>query len=77
MNGVSVSVNKFVKENVDSKSALEDFIYEKQAETYEFWSKKSQELRRLFVSETIILNEVGGTPDPGDMDKKRGFKSCS
>ena len=74
VNGTSVSVSKFVKENVDSKSALEDFIYEKQAETYDFWSKQPQELRRLFVSETIILNEVGGTPDPGDMDKKEVLK---
>ena len=30
--------------------------------------------RRLFVSETIILNEVGGTPDPGDIEKEEVLK---
>jgi hypothetical protein len=69
-----ISVQNFVKENIDSKSALEDFIYEKQADTYEFWINQPKEFRRLFVSETIILNEVGGTPDPGNLDKREVLK---
>tara|TARA_B100000925_G_scaffold289647_1_gene272977 strand:+ start:4453 stop:6102 length:1650 start_codon:yes stop_codon:yes gene_type:complete len=74
INGRDVKVDDFIRDNLGAKSRLENFIYSKQADTYEFWSKQSEELRRLFVSETIILNEVGGTPDPGDIEKKEVLK---
>lgn len=74
LKGKSISVKDFIEDNLGAKSRLEDYIYEKQADTYEFWSKQDEEQRRLFVSETIILNEVGGTPDPGDIEKQEVLK---
>ena len=72
--GKEIPVADFIEDNLGAKSRLEDFIYEKQADTYEFWSRQPEEQRRLFVSETIILNEVGGTPDPGDVEKEEVLK---
>ena len=74
LKGSVVGVDDFIQDNLGAKSRLEDFIYDKQAQTYEFWTKQSEEMRQLFVSETIILNEVGGTPDPGDMEKEEVLK---
>ena len=54
---------------------LEHYIYTQQAKTYKFWSKQDPELRKLFVIDTIILNEVGGTPDFKDLEKSEVLRS--
>ena len=58
----------------ESGLALEHYIYNQQARTYKFWSEKSSDLRKLFVIETIILNEIGGTTDYKDLEKGEVLK---
>ena len=57
-----------------SRKQLKEFVYHKQAEAYEYWSKLSKLNRVLYVMDTIILNEVGGTNDPGDLEKQEVLK---
>lgn len=45
------------KNNATQK--LKEFVYSRQAEVYRFWTKQSLELRKIFVIENILYNEVG------------------
>ena len=71
INGQNISVENLIKNNLDAKDRLKKWIYEKQADTYEFWMKQDEKMRQMYVADTIILNEVGGTPDPLEVEKKR------
>ena len=46
--GKKISVADFIEDNLGAKSRLEDFIYEKQADTYEFWSRQPEEQETTF-----------------------------
>lgn len=46
------------KEN-EAAVDLRQFVYKKQAEVYEFWSKQKELDKALFVFETILVHEVG------------------
>jgi len=72
--GEKISVEKYLEGEGRSRKILKDFVYQKQADVYEYWSKQSKINRQLFVMDTIILNEVGGTPDPGDLEKEEVLK---
>jgi len=48
-----------VKKENESSHLLKEFVYSKQAEVYEFWSKKSELHKALFSLETILVHEVG------------------
>ncbi|MAW07237.1 MAG: hypothetical protein CME61_03030 [Halobacteriovoraceae bacterium] len=74
MNGQKISVDDLIKNNLDAKDRLKKWIYEKQADTYEFWMKQDVKMRQMYVADTIILNEVGGTPDPLDVEKREVLK---
>ena len=67
-------MSDYLRDRKDSGLALEHYIYTQQAKTYKFWSKQDPELRKLFVIDTIILNEVGGTPDFKDLEKSEVLK---
>lgn len=49
---------------------LKDFVYQRQAKTYEFWKQQDRLLRALFVSETILYNEVGPYDVLGHFERK-------
>jgi len=51
---------KLIKKRNESTQELKDYVYEKQAEVFEYWTKKSEILKTLFTLETILFNEVGG-----------------
>lgn len=61
---------QLVKEKNDATINLKQFVYEKQAETYEFWQKKDRLWKALFALETILYNEVG-TVDGEDALERR------
>lgn len=46
------------KENASSDK-LKNYVYQKQAEVYEYWASKSELFKALYVLETILVNEVG------------------
>ena len=48
-----------VKKENEATAKLKEFVYKKQAEVYEFWSKQSELNKALYVLETILVNEVG------------------
>ncbi len=48
-----------VKKQNEASHKLQEFVYNKEAETYEFWSKQSELSKALYTLETIIVNEVG------------------
>lgn len=48
-----------VKKENEAALALREFVYKKQAQVYEFWAKKTQLHKALFVLETILVHEVG------------------
>ena len=68
------AVSEFIEGKGRSRKVLKDFVYKKQADVYLFWTRQSKINRVLFVMDTIILNEVGGTPDPGDLEKSEVLK---
>ena len=72
--GKVFEVRDYLNDRKDSGLALEHYIYSQQAKTYKFWSEQDPELRKLFVIDTIILNEVGGTPDFKDLEKREVLK---
>ncbi len=47
---------------------LQSFVTEKLAHTYQFWSSQPDELKMIFVMETILFHEVGPL-DPLDIEK--------
>ncbi len=69
-----ISLEKFLDGKGRSRQNLKDFVYKKQADVYEFWIKQNKLNRMLYVMDTIILNEVGGTTDPGDLEKEEVLK---
>ena len=48
-----------IKKENDATIKLKEFVYKKQAEVYEFWSKQSELMKALFTLETILVHEVG------------------
>ena len=74
MAGEKVKVDEFIEGKGRSRAALKEFVYRKQADAYEYWAKKKKLMRMMYVFDTIILNEVGGTSDPGDLEKKEVLK---
>ncbi|MFZ9001576.1 MAG: hypothetical protein ACO20H_09745 [Bacteriovoracaceae bacterium] len=49
---------------------IKDFVYQRQSKTYEFWKKQDYLMRALFVSETILYNEVGPYDGVGAFERK-------
>lgn len=72
--GEKIAVDKFLDGEGRSRQNLKEFVKQKQIEVYEYWSKQEKIDRILFVLDSIILNEVGGTPDPGDLEKEEVLK---
>jgi hypothetical protein len=69
-NGRIVDVNAYVLERARSLYALKDFVYNREAFAYEYWSKKSELLQSLYVIETILYSEVGQMDAPDALERK-------
>jgi len=48
-----------VKKENEKTEKLKNFVYKKQAETYDFWARQNELYRALFALETILVHEVG------------------
>jgi hypothetical protein len=53
------SNRELVKEHNVATERLKEFVYQKQAEVYNYWLHQPELTRAIFVLETILLNEVG------------------
>lgn len=49
---------------------LKDFVYGRQSKTYDFWMRQDPLMRAMFVSETILYNEVGPYDSHGNLERK-------
>lgn len=48
-----------VKKENEAAIDLRQYVYKKQAETYEFWAKQTELYKAMFSLETILVHEVG------------------
>lgn len=55
-----ISADQLIKKKDEARSNLKRYSLKKQAESYRFWKKQPEDLRALFVLDTILYNEVGG-----------------
>lgn len=51
---------QLIKQHNRAANRLKEFVYQKQAEVYNFWLNQPELPRAIFVLETILINEVGG-----------------
>ncbi len=58
--GTIVNAVELLKKKDEARLNLKKYSLKKQAETYNFWKHQPEELRALFVLDTILYNEVGG-----------------
>ncbi|OIQ16828.1 MAG: hypothetical protein BM556_14300 [Bacteriovorax sp. MedPE-SWde] len=52
-------LKKLYADKSKARYALKNYIYKKEADVYEYWSKKPALYRKLFALETILIHEVG------------------
>ncbi len=58
-----------VNEHNQATHELKNFVFERQSKAYSFWLKQSEIMRKLFVLETILYNEVGDVDAPYSLDR--------
>lgn len=51
---------QLIRQHNQAANRLKEFVYQKQAEVYNFWLNQPELPRAIFVLETILMNEVGG-----------------
>lgn len=61
---------KFLADVVTTADNLKNFVENKLAQTYKFWLEQREELKILFVLETILMHEVGSVDPIGDQRKE-------
>ncbi|EQC44818.1 hypothetical protein M900_0454 [Bacteriovorax sp. Seq25_V] len=65
---------KMFNDKNKARYALSDYIYEKEAEVYKFWSEKDLLYRQLFALETILFHEVGRLDDDAGTERSDVLK---
>lgn len=63
-------VDNVIAQKAQSLFALKDFVYEREAKAYEYWSKKSDLLQSLYAIETILYSEVGRMDAPDALERR-------
>ena len=68
--GKTVSAKTYIKDLRSARKDLENFVLEKEAEVYKYWTKQSEINRVLFVMSTILYNEVGRIDGHDALERK-------
>lgn len=63
-------ITSVLEERARSLYTLKDFVLTREANTYDFWSKRSELLQSLFVIETILYSEVGRMDAPDALERR-------
>lgn len=58
-NKKSKEIQGIIAEKNQSSQKLKRFVYDQQARVYQYWTEKSEIMRKLYVLDTILFNEVG------------------
>ncbi|HLT22270.1 MAG TPA: hypothetical protein VKZ84_02465 [Bacteriovoracaceae bacterium] len=70
INGQRTTLNReLIKEHNEAQESLKEFVYQKQADVYDFWLKQSELNRAIFTLETILMNEVGGVDGKSGLER--------
>jgi hypothetical protein len=65
-----VDVSKMLEAKARSLYNLKEFVLKKEAEAYEYWSKKSELFQYLYAMETILYAEVGSIDAPDALERR-------
>ena len=60
----------YIENRANGLNNLKKFVYEKQAGVYKFWTEQDFMMRKLFVLETILFNEVGRVDGREALERK-------
>jgi hypothetical protein len=63
-------VNTLLEERARALYTLKDFVLNREATTYEFWSRRSELQQSLFAIETILYSEVGRLDAPDALERR-------
>lgn len=63
-------VTSVLEERARSLYTLKEFVLTREANAYEFWSKRSELLQSLFAIETILYSEVGRMDAPDALERR-------
>lgn len=65
-----VDVSKMLEDKARSLYDLKEFVLKKEADVYEYWSKKSELFQYLYALETILYAEVGRIDAPDALERR-------
>jgi hypothetical protein len=63
-------VTSLLEARARSLYTLKDFVLSREANTYEFWSQRSELFQSLFAIETILYSEVGRMDAPDALERR-------
>lgn len=63
-------VTSLLEERARSLYTLKEFVLSREANAYEFWSKKSELMQALYAIETILYSEVGRMDAPDALERR-------
>ncbi len=66
----SIKPKDFLAAQSQARFSIKQYNLKKQMEVYEFWKKRPEYLRALFVLETILMNEVGSLDGSLALERK-------
>ena len=68
--GLASRIEKLLNNNSLSRYALKSFTYKRLAEVYDYWQNQPELMKKLFVLETILFNEVGTVDGHTALERK-------
>ncbi|MBC7539771.1 MAG: hypothetical protein H7281_13200 [Bacteriovorax sp.] len=63
-------VTSLLEERARALYILKDFVLTREANTYDFWSRRSELMQSLFAIETILYSEVGRLDAPDALERR-------
>ncbi|MAF78698.1 MAG: hypothetical protein CME60_11075 [Halobacteriovoraceae bacterium] len=64
------SGDQVIETSVKAKKELQDFVYSKHKEVYDFWKNEDEAYQALYVLVTTLFNEVGGIDGKEAMERR-------
>ncbi len=64
------SGDQIIETSVKAKKELQNFVFEKHKEVYDFWKNEDEAYQALYVLVTTLFNEVGGIDGKEAMERK-------
>lgn len=62
--------DQIIETQAKARARLKEFVFKKHKKTYDFWAKKDEVYRALYVLTTTLFNEVGSIDAPYALERK-------